>query len=136
MPHGGDFLVVQRENHRLSYAHDVATGDTTTLAGALACKNAQYQVYVQRVVFSVTTDAAQSLTFQDSAGTPVPIAKSKASPGLGILIWDFGPNGTPLTAGKNLDIVISAAGLAGRIQVEGYQKYLSGDNANSLSSAN
>jgi hypothetical protein len=74
-------------------------------------------------MFTPTTGVAQTITFQDDAGTPVPIAKTVASPTQGeSYIFDFGPEGIPLTAGKNLDMVLSAAGLAGSIHIEGYQK--------------
>jgi len=38
------------------------------------------------------------------------------------LILDGGAEGVPLTLGKNLDIVASAAGVAGSLIVEGYQR--------------
>lgn len=118
---GGDVLVPQRENIRLIADVDVAAADATK-DNILAVKSANHQIFVQKIVVSVITDAAQSLIFQDDAGTPVIIGKTKASPGLGPLLFEFGPNGTPLTVGKNLDIATSAAGIAARVHVEAYQK--------------
>jgi hypothetical protein len=92
----------------------------TGLAGACTVPAAKYTIYVQRIVFDVTTDAAQSMTFQDSAGTPVVIATIPASPGVGPQTFDFGNEGIPLTLGKNLDIATSGAGLAGRYQISAY----------------
>ena len=106
-----------------STTFSVAAADTATLTDKPAVKNANYTIYVQRITLSVFTDAAQSLTFQDDASTPVVIAKSAASPGLGLeIVADFGPEGFPLTAGKNLDIVISGAGLGVKGSIEAYEK--------------
>lgn len=102
----------------------VLAADSTTIELIDVTKSANHQLYIQRIVFSVTTDAAQSLTWQDEAGTPVLIAKSKASPGLGNLVWDFGPVGVPCTLGKGLDMVISGAGLAGMVHVEAYERLI------------
>lgn len=101
----------------------VAAADSATIEDVVAVKNLNYTIYVQRIMLSVTTDAAQSLTFQDDAGTPVVIGKSAASPGLGIeVVADFGPEGFALTTAKNLDIVISGAGLGCVYVIEAYQK--------------
>lgn len=101
----------------------VAATDSGTINNVIAPRNANWTVHVQRIILSVTTDAAQTLTFQDDNGTPKVIAKSPASPGLGIeVVADFGPEGIPLTQGTNLDIVISAAGLACVYSIEAYEK--------------
>lgn len=103
--------------------HSVATTDSGTLNNVITVRNANYAIVVQRITLSVTTDAAQTLTFQDDAGTPVVFAKSPASPGLGFeIVADFGPKGYQLTAGTNLDIVISSAGLGCVVSIEAYQK--------------
>lgn len=117
---GGDYFAKQYFYKAVKADVDVATADTSKTA-IIAPFNSSYTIYVQRIVISVITDAAQSLIFQDNAGSPVIIAKTKASPGLGPIIIDFGPQGTPLTAGKQLDIATSGAGLAARVHVEGYQ---------------
>jgi hypothetical protein len=90
----------------------VATTDD--LSGAprtiLAAKTG-YTIYILEALLSVTTDNAATQTLQDDAGTPVVYAKSKASPGLGPIHWDFGPDGIPITAGQALKISNSAAGM-------------------------
>ncbi len=98
----------------------VATGDSATKT-PIALKTG-YSIFIQRILVSVTTDAAQSLTFQDNAGTPVVAAKTKVSPGLGPILYDFGPDGFQLTESKELDIVISGAGLGAAVQIQAYQK--------------
>lgn len=105
-----------------STVHSLATTDSGTLDAVIAPRNSNHTLYIQRIIFNVTTDAAQTLTFQDGAGTPVVIAKSAASPGLGIeIVADFGPKGKALTVGEELDIVISSAGLGGQINIEAYE---------------
>lgn len=91
-----------------------AAGSPSTYTG--------YQVFVQRILVSFTTSAAQTLTFQDTNGTPVVIAKTPSSPSLGVLIFDFGPNGFPITKSANLSMVISGAGLGAIVDVEAYAK--------------
>jgi len=95
---------------------------TDTGTATLAALKTGFTIFVTKIVASITTDAAQTLTFQDNASTPVPIAKTKASPGLGPIVFEFGEDGTGLTEAKQLDMVLSAAGLAGRVHVEGYWK--------------
>jgi len=96
-----------------------ATGDTTLIS----VRNAAHQIFVQRIIAFITTDAAQSWSFEDDAGTPVQIAEIPASPGDSTR-WDFdfGAMGAPLTAGKDLELNVSAAGLAGHIEVYAYQR--------------
>lgn len=118
-----DYGFYRAQYHDATTIQSVATGDSATKEDVIAVKSARHSIFVQRITLSVTTDAAQSLTFQDDAGTPVVIAKSPASPGLGLeVVADFGPMGIQLTEGKNLDITISGAGLACKINIEAYQR--------------
>jgi hypothetical protein len=104
------------------------TTPKTMLAGAspstdpLIAGKAGYTLFVQRIEVSITTDAAQTLTFQDSADTPVVLAAIAASPGLGRKLLLENDEGVPCTEGKDLDLVASAAGLAGQVLVEAYLK--------------
>jgi hypothetical protein len=79
-----------------------------------------YTIYVQRVLFVVTTSAAQSITVRDSNATPKVIAVLPSLSSVGTLEFNFGDDGVPLTQGKNLDIAASGAGVAGTISVEAY----------------
>jgi hypothetical protein len=105
-----------------------ASADVTILAGAdpsatLFAAKTGYTIYVTHISLLTTTDNAATQTLQDTANTPVVIAKSKASPGIGVtLLVDFGEDGTALTADKGLALLASGAGLAGRLHVEGYYK--------------
>jgi hypothetical protein len=95
------------------------TGDTTLVT----VKDIYHTIYIQRIVVYVTTDAAQSASFEDSNGTAKKIAEVTTSPG-DETRWDFwyGDRGVPLTEGKNFVLNVSAAGLAGQITWEGYSK--------------
>ena len=96
-----------------------ATGDTTLVT----VRNTSHTIYVQRIIFYVTTDAAQSMSFEDSNGTPKQVANIPASPGDDTR-WDFdfGEEGIPITEGKNFLMNVSAAGLAGNLKWYGYQR--------------
>jgi hypothetical protein len=97
------------------------TDDTTLVTAKTTPVN--HTIFIQRVIFYVTTDAAVSMSFEDSASTPVSVAKIPTSPGVDTR-WDFdfGEDGLPLTAGKNFVMNVSATGLAGRLKWYGYQK--------------
>lgn len=104
-----------------------ATDDQTDV---LAVKSANHRLYVQKISISITTYSAKTWTFQDDASTPVPIAHisipaaAAALPSeSGTIVFDFGPTGLPLTLGKNLDLDVSAAGAAGVIHIEAYEKF-------------
>lgn len=105
----------------------VAGTDYTTPTAKIAGK-AGHTIYIQKLCVSVTTDDAATQTFQDSAGTPIVAAKTKASPGLGPILFDFGPDGFALTEGKDLNHTMSAAGLAAAIVIQAYMKRTSGPN--------
>ena len=115
-------------NQNARTAHQSVAADVTILAGAdpsatIITAKTNYTIYVTHVSLLTTTDNAATQTIQDTASTAVVIAKSKASPGIGVTLWvDFGEDGTPLTAGTGLALLASGAGLAGRLHVEGYYK--------------
>ena len=98
------------------------TGDTTLVT----VRNASTTIFIQRIIFYVTTDAAVSMSFEDTAGTPVQVANIPASPGDDTR-WefDFGDEGLPLTENTNFNMNVSAAGLAGRLKWYGYSRLTS-----------
>ena len=111
--------------------------DTTVLVAAtddqtlITAKSANHQIFVQRVKVTITTYAAVTWLFKDSAGTPVPIwlisipAAAVALPSeSNSMIADFGPEGIPLSIGKNFLLDVSAAGAAGTVQVEAYERLM------------
>lgn len=99
----------------------VATADTGTKT-LVTSRGAAYQIFVQRIVVTISTDAAQNITFQDSNGSPVYVEKIPSSPGANTR-WEFyfGPKGQPLTPGANLVAVLSGAGLGAQIEWNCYE---------------
>lgn len=118
---------VNNFNHRTR--HKDISGSTVLAAAdnlsvtprVLAAGRAGYTIFVQRVNVNVITDNAATLTVQDD-GTPVVVAKTKASPGIGPIPFEFGEEGRALTEGKDLELANSAAGLAADVHWEGYMK--------------
>jgi pyruvate/2-oxoglutarate dehydrogenase complex dihydrolipoamide acyltransferase (E2) component len=99
----------------------VAAADSGTVT--LVTGKAGWTIYVQRLFVVIITDAAQTLTFKDTAGTPVQVEATDASPSANAeYMWDFTSRGKPLTEAKNFVAAISSAGLAAHIEWEGYMK--------------
>lgn len=128
MASGGDYSRMRRIYSAKTYDGTIlaATDDQTDL---LTPKSADHQLYIQKIAITITTYSAKTWTFQDDASTPVEIyhisipAAATALPSeSSTMVADFGPEGTPLTKGKNLDLAMSAAGAAGRIHIEGYER--------------
>lgn len=105
----------------ISGSHTVAAADSGTVT--LKAARDGHTTFVQRIIVYITTDAAQSFTFRDDAGTPKQIAQVPASPG-DETRWDFdfGARGVPLTEAKAFVLALSGAGLAAHIEWEGYCK--------------
>lgn len=104
----------------------VAATDDTTLVSA---KSAGHTLFIQRIEVNITTYSAKTWLFTDSAGTPVPLgffsipAAAVALPSeSNSIILDFGPEGVQLTEGKNFLLDVSAAGAAGMLKWQGYQR--------------
>ena len=102
-----------------------ATDDTTLITA----KSASHQIWVQKISVNISTYSAKTWQFEDSASTPVPVA-NLSIPAAAValnsesstIVYDFGPKGFPLTVGKNLVLNVSAAGAAGQVHVEAYEK--------------
>lgn len=136
----GDYRFYQRQytDKSTDLVVAAATDDTTILTA----KSANHRIYVQKIAINISTYSAKTWQFEDSAGTPVPVANlsipaaAVALPSeSGTIVFDFGPKGLALTLGKNLLLNVSAAGAAGQIHVEAYEKldatvsYLAGASA-------
>lgn len=72
-------------------------------------------IWVTKITLSIITHVnAKFCGVQDSAGTPVLVAKHNdltAAAGVpSTVVWDFGPTGFPLTAGKKLQNISEASG--------------------------
>lgn len=116
----GDYNQYRANFRDVSTDYDfLAATDYTTAQEIIAAK-AKHEIMIQRIVLAVTTDNAAVQTFQNDVATPDLIAKSKASPGLGAIEWDFGPVGVSCGDGQAFDHLMSAAGMAGRVSVLAY----------------
>ena len=124
----GDYTHLQFQYTRKILDRQIlATDDTTALNNIIAVKSASHQLVIQKLTFYETTESnGKTLTFQDDASTPVKLGVySSVTAAAGIpksLVLDFGPTGYALTVGKNLDVVVSAAGAAGALHIEAYEK--------------
>lgn len=101
----------------------LATDTPTTVGADFLAGRAGYTIYILRIVVHVRTAAAQTITFQDDASTPFPVAILPASAAVGdqhVLIDVQDGPGIPLTEGKNLDIVGGVAGVAATISIVAY----------------
>lgn len=96
-----------------------ATDDTTLVTNPRTADT----IFLQKLHIEITAgSAAKTWTFKDSAGTPVNMVPTVDASVVAHFDFDFGPRGVPLTEGKNFLLDVSAAGAAGWISWEGYQK--------------
>lgn len=112
----------RRWNRDLSGSSTFAAAATTTTLST--ARNTASTIYIQRIIVYITTDAAQSWAFEDSSGKRV--CQVPTSPGVNTR-WEFffGSIGIPLTEGANFVLTMSAAGLAGSVEWEGYARLTS-----------
>lgn len=103
---------------------------TQTLIEAFTNKPAEmpryHSIHVQRLTVIVKTGAdgkTWQLRFVAPGADPITMALDMSVAGA-VYSFDFGPVGAAGTAGRDLEVVISAAGAAGDIYVEGYQEML------------
>lgn len=101
----------------------LAAGDTPTTVGAdFILSKPGHTIYVLAILAHVVAAAAQTITFQDDAGTPKVLAVLPASAAVGDLhrlLEDLNGEGVPCTEGKNLEFV-GTAGVAGTITIVAY----------------
>lgn len=105
----------------ISGSHVLATGAGD--ATLVSVRNSAYQIFIQRIVVWITTDAAQSMSFEDDNSPAKQIFEVTTSPGDSTR-WEavYGERGVPLTLGKDFELNVSAAGLGANIEWEGYMK--------------
>lgn len=106
----------------ISGSYHVATTDTGTIA--LVTAILKHTIYIQKIHVEVTTLTASELwSFQDGAGTPIPIVPSVSAAAIAHFDFDFGAIGVPCTEAKAFNLVVSAAtGAAGWCSWEGYKQ--------------
>lgn len=99
--------------------HTTAATTTSTLASN---PDLLQQIFLQKLHIEITTGAAQTWTFRDTAGTPVELVPAISVAAISHFDFDFGPFGVPLTLGTDLQLLISAAGAVGWVSWEAYKK--------------
>ena len=103
----------------------VLTTDTGILA--LVAAIPKETIFIQRIHVEVTTLTASELwTFQDGAGTPIPMVPSVSAAAIAHFDFDFGPDGVPCTEATAFNLSITGAvGAGGWVSWEGYKKHTS-----------
>lgn len=118
------FHAVYQDKH-IQYQF-LATDSTT--ANILLPSTAEHRLYIQRIKVSITTYGNKTLGFQDSAGFPIGLMGIPAAVGTGpgneTYEIDFGPHGVQLGLGASLQLVFAAAGNAGIVIVDAYERKL------------
>ena len=91
----------------------------------IACQNSKHQLFIQKISVHVTTSAAQAITFQSgTTSVVVAVLPASASAGDEHVLIDL-EEGFALPAGEDLN-VDGAAGVAGLIHVQAYQRLAPG----------
>lgn len=120
----GDYLWYQKTFSKKTANVDILTG-TAAYADVLTPKSADHQLYIQKITLSITTHAADTYTFDDDGAGPAIATHLDVTPqAAGVpstVVWDFGPEGRPLTKGANLDVSHSSTGVA-VAHIEGYER--------------
>lgn len=111
---GGDYARKRIIYQDVSTTRDFAAtdGNLTLITGKTG-----YTIYIQRIIVSIKTSAAQTITFEDTNSSAVYVNKIPASPGVDTR-WDFdeGPEGKSLTSAKSLQMTMTA-GNAGHVEI-------------------
>ena len=123
------------DGHRSKWGDASASGVVAAADSSktwITAIDAKHTIFVQRLTVVITTSAAQIITIEDSAGTPVVIGSIAASAALGSAYTiDFGARGFALTEGKNLQS-LQTAGPAYSYSVDAYQKQTSASQATTI----
>lgn len=119
----GDYGFYQSRYASKNANVDILTG-TAAYADVISPKSANHQIYIQKITLSITTHAADVYTVDDDGAGPVIAAHTDAVAAAGIpsvVVWDFGPEGRPVTKGANVDVSHSSTGVA-NMHIEAYEK--------------
>lgn len=126
----GDYLKYQfNYSSKVTDRQILATDTSTELNNLITPKSPNHALFIQAISFSETTESnGKSLTFQDDSGTPIVLGKYNSitlAGGVAKQVYlDFGPRGYQLGTGKNFDVIVSAAGIAGALHVEAYERLI------------
>ena len=120
----GDYGYFQSQYSSKNVSVDILTG-TANYADVITPKSANHQIWIQKISLSITTHAADTYTFDDDGAGPNVATHLDVTPQAagvpGCVVFDFGPQGRPLTKGANFDIGHSSSGV-GFVHIEAYEK--------------
>ena len=120
----GDYNFYQRHYASKNANVDILTG-TASYADVITPKSANHQIYIQKITLSITTHAADTYTVDDDgAGPPIATHLDVTPQAAGVpsvVVWDFGPQGRPITKGANVDVSHSSTGVA-NMHIEAYER--------------
>jgi hypothetical protein len=119
----GDYNFYQRRYASKNANVDILTG-TASYADVITPKSANHQIYIQKITMSFTTHAADVYTVTDDGAGPDIAVHTDAAAGAGVpsaVVFDFGPEGRPITKGANVDVSHSSTGV-GNVHIEAYEK--------------
>jgi len=120
----GDYNFYQRRYASKNTKLNILVG-TQNYTDVITPKSANHRIYVQKALLSITTHFAATVTVDDDGAGPPIAAHTDAAAGAGVpsqVLWDFGPEGIPLTTGGNLDVTQSGAGIVGVMTFEAYER--------------
>lgn len=118
-------------NYRRQYTSKVTdvpilTG-TQNYTGSISPRSANFTLYIQKITVAINTHATGvTVAFADQSSTTIKfgsfIDATAANLVPGTYVFDFGPRGQACGLGKAFDITQSAAGIAGSVHIEAYEK--------------
>ena len=121
---GGDYVWHRKVNQDIGgFSAFGATGVSGNVT--LVAAQASGAIFIQRASVYVTTGSAQTWQLQDSSGNAVTPSLDMTTAGVPFT-YDFGDRGIQLATGASLVVSGSASGAGGRINWEGYRKYMGG----------
>jgi hypothetical protein len=120
----GDYNFYQRRYASKNTNVDILTG-TASYADVITPKSANHQIFIQKITLSITAHvAADVYTVDDDGAGPAIAVHTDAAAAAGVpsvVVWDFGPEGRPVTKGANVDVSHSSTGVA-NMHFEAYEK--------------
>lgn len=124
----GDYTQYRRQYQDISASTGISSGSTGSPFTLLTAKNANYQIYVQRIIVDQVVVTSTGATGSFAGGTGANIAVSvfpntiSSNAGVNSFEHDFGEDGQPLGLGKNLVMTITGTVPGLNVKVQAYQK--------------
>lgn len=120
----GDYNFYQRRYASKNTNVDILTG-TANYADVITPKSANHQIFIQKITLSITSHVADTYTVDDDGAGPNIATHLDVTPQAAgvpsVVVWDFGPEGRPITKGANVDVSHSSTGVA-NMHIEAYEK--------------